>query len=44
MSPANANQNLKTTLCFAIQDKIGGLESCLAAIKAMDISLTRIES
>ncbi|KAI8637172.1 Biopterin-dependent aromatic amino acid hydroxylase-domain-containing protein [Parasitella parasitica] len=44
MSPANTNQNLKTTLCFAIQDKIGGLESCLAAIKAMDISLTRIES
>ncbi|KAI8368019.1 Biopterin-dependent aromatic amino acid hydroxylase-domain-containing protein [Choanephora cucurbitarum] len=44
MSPANTNQLLKTTLCFAIQDKIGALESCLAAIKAMDISLTRIES
>ncbi|GAA5800283.1 Biopterin-dependent aromatic amino acid hydroxylase-domain-containing protein [Helicostylum pulchrum] len=44
MSPANTNQALKTTLCFSIDDKIGGLESCLAAIKGMDISLTRIES
>jgi phenylalanine-4-hydroxylase len=44
MSPAHNNQGLKTTLCFSIDDKIGGLESCLAAIKAMDISLTRIES
>ncbi|KAI8376988.1 Biopterin-dependent aromatic amino acid hydroxylase-domain-containing protein [Blakeslea trispora] len=44
MSPANTNQCLKTTLCFAIQDKIGALEDCLTAIKAMDISLTRIES
>ncbi|KAI9487614.1 MAG: Biopterin-dependent aromatic amino acid hydroxylase-domain-containing protein [Benjaminiella poitrasii] len=44
MSPVNVNQALKTTLCFAIQDKIGALEDCLSAIKAMDISLTRIES
>lgn len=44
MSPANTDQALKTTLCFAIQDKVGGLEDCLSAIKAMDISLTRIES
>lgn len=44
MSPANTNQALKTTLCFSIDDKIGGLENCLAAIKGMDISLTRIES
>lgn len=44
MSPANNDQALKTTLCFSIDDKVGGLESCLAAIKAMDISLTRIES
>ncbi|KAI9278851.1 Biopterin-dependent aromatic amino acid hydroxylase-domain-containing protein [Phascolomyces articulosus] len=34
----------KTTLCFSINDKVGALESCLAAIKAMDISMTRIES
>ncbi|ORX48850.1 tyrosine 3-monooxygenase [Hesseltinella vesiculosa] len=45
MSPANVpKETLKTTLCFSIQDKVGGLEGCLAAIKAMDISLTRIES
>ncbi|KAI8142697.1 Biopterin-dependent aromatic amino acid hydroxylase-domain-containing protein [Fennellomyces sp. T-0311] len=35
---------LKTTLCFSITDKVGALENCLAAIKAMDVSLTRIES
>ena len=34
----------KTTLCFSINDKVGALEDCLATIKAMDISLTRIES
>lgn len=45
MSPANMpKETNKTTLCFSIQDKVGGLENCLAAIKSMDISLTRIES
>ncbi|KAF7729852.1 hypothetical protein EC973_003586 [Apophysomyces ossiformis] len=37
-------KKLKTTLCFSIDDKMGGLESCLSAIKSMDISLKRIES
>ncbi|KAI8080027.1 Biopterin-dependent aromatic amino acid hydroxylase-domain-containing protein [Halteromyces radiatus] len=45
MSPANTmSEPLKTTLCFSIQDTVGGLESCLAALKSMSISLTRIES
>ncbi|SAL95995.1 hypothetical protein [Absidia glauca] len=45
MSPANTpKETLKTTLCFSIQDKVGGLENCLAALKSMSISLTRIES
>lgn len=44
MSPAHTNQSLKTTLCFAVEDKVGVLEDCLSCIKAMDISLTRIES
>jgi phenylalanine-4-hydroxylase len=35
---------LKTTLYFSIADKVGSLESCLATIKSLDISLTRIES
>ncbi|CAO3634239.1 unnamed protein product [Cunninghamella blakesleeana] len=44
MSPANMpKETNKTTLCFSIENQLGGLESCLACIKAMDISLTRIE-
>ncbi|KAF9188844.1 hypothetical protein BGZ51_000302 [Haplosporangium sp. Z 767] len=35
---------LKTTVHFSITDKVGALDDCLAAIKAMHISLTRIES
>lgn len=35
---------LPTTLCFSIQDQVGGLETVLAALKSMAISLTRIES
>jgi phenylalanine-4-hydroxylase len=34
----------KTTIHFTITDKVGALDECLAAIKAMNISLTRIES
>ncbi|KAL0088621.1 Biopterin-dependent aromatic amino acid hydroxylase-domain-containing protein [Phycomyces blakesleeanus] len=34
----------KTTLCFSIADKVGALEDCLSAIKATNVSLTRIES
>ncbi|KAG0189260.1 hypothetical protein DFQ28_003673 [Apophysomyces sp. BC1034] len=34
----------KTTLCFSIADKTGALDECLAAIKNMSISLSRIES
>ncbi|KAI9279338.1 Biopterin-dependent aromatic amino acid hydroxylase-domain-containing protein [Sporodiniella umbellata] len=43
-SPNANNESLKTTLCFSIDDKVGGLEDCLTAIKKMEISLTRIES
>ncbi|KAF9994119.1 hypothetical protein BGZ79_001151 [Entomortierella chlamydospora] len=35
---------LKTTVHFSITDKVGALDDCLAAIKSMQISLTRIES
>jgi len=35
---------VKTTVHFSITDKVGALDECLAAIKAMNISLTRIES
>lgn len=35
---------VKTTVHFSITDKVGALDDCLAAIKAMHISLTRIES
>jgi phenylalanine-4-hydroxylase len=35
---------LKTTIHFSITDKVGALDDCLAAIKSMSISLTRIES
>jgi phenylalanine-4-hydroxylase len=35
---------LKITLCFSIKDKVGALEDCLNAIKAAEVSLTRIES
>lgn len=35
---------VKTTIHFSITDKVGALDECLAAIKAMNISLTRIES
>ncbi|KAI9490664.1 Biopterin-dependent aromatic amino acid hydroxylase-domain-containing protein [Zychaea mexicana] len=42
--PPSQVNSLKTTLCFSITDKVGALENCLTAIKAMDVSLTRIES
>ncbi|KAM3586923.1 hypothetical protein VKS41_001972 [Umbelopsis sp. WA50703] len=42
MSPAS--NTLTCNLHFSITDSIGKLESCLAALKAMNISLTRIES
>ncbi|KAI8582296.1 hypothetical protein K450DRAFT_228287 [Umbelopsis ramanniana AG] len=42
MSPAS--NALKCNLHFSITDEIGKLESCLAAIKSMNVSLTRIES
>ncbi|KAF8932139.1 hypothetical protein BGZ58_007207 [Dissophora ornata] len=35
---------VKTTIHFSITDKVGALDECLGAIKAMNISLTRIES
>jgi len=35
---------VKTTIHFSITDKVGALDDCLAAIKSMNISLTRIES
>ncbi|KAG0340043.1 hypothetical protein BG004_006574 [Podila humilis] len=35
---------LKTTIHFSITDKIGALDECLTAIRALNISLTRIES
>lgn len=35
---------VKSTVLFSIADKVGALDECLAAIKAMNISLTRIES
>lgn len=41
---ATVNNPPKTTLLFSITDKVGALENCLSAIKAMDVSLTRIES
>jgi phenylalanine-4-hydroxylase len=34
----------KTTIHFTITDKVGALDECLAVIKSMNISLTRIES
>lgn len=34
----------KTTVHFSIADRVGALDECLAAIKALNISLTRIES
>ncbi|KAJ2954996.1 hypothetical protein NQZ79_g8916 [Umbelopsis isabellina] len=42
MSPAS--NTLTCNLHFSITDGIGKLESCLAALKAMNVSLTRIES
>lgn len=44
MATAAANNQPKTTLLFSITDKVGALENCLSAIKAMDVSLSRIES
>ena len=41
MSPAS--NTIKCNLHFSITDEIGKLESCLAAIKSMNVSLTRIE-
>ncbi|KAG0302284.1 hypothetical protein BGZ98_007645 [Dissophora globulifera] len=35
---------VRTTIHFSIADKVGALDECLAAIKSMNISLTRIES
>lgn len=40
----NSVAPVKTTIHFSITDKVGALDDCLAAIKAMHISLTRIES
>ncbi|KAI8889615.1 hypothetical protein K501DRAFT_238453 [Backusella circina FSU 941] len=40
----NQTSPLKITLCFSIKDKVGALEDCLNAIKASQVSLTRIES
>ncbi|KAJ2715936.1 hypothetical protein H4R19_000922 [Coemansia spiralis] len=34
----------RTTLFFSVQDQVGALDECLRALKASDISLTRIES
>ncbi|KAK3835579.1 MAG: Biopterin-dependent aromatic amino acid hydroxylase-domain-containing protein [Linnemannia gamsii] len=34
----------KTTINFSITDKVGALDECLAVIKSLNISLTRIES
>ncbi|KAF9941222.1 hypothetical protein BGZ65_004639, partial [Modicella reniformis] len=41
---SDATVSLKTTIHFSITDKVGALDDCLAAIKSMNISLTRIES
>ncbi|KAF9386658.1 hypothetical protein CPB97_003477 [Podila verticillata] len=35
---------VKTTIHFSITDKVGALDECLTAIRALNISLTRIES
>ncbi|KAG0009817.1 hypothetical protein BGZ80_002020, partial [Entomortierella chlamydospora] len=35
---------VKTTIHVTIADKVGALDECLAVIKALNISLTRIES
>ncbi|KAF9583829.1 hypothetical protein BGW38_008385 [Lunasporangiospora selenospora] len=35
---------VKTTVHFTVADKVGALDECLGAIKAMNVSLTRIES
>ncbi|KAJ2768658.1 hypothetical protein IWQ56_002854, partial [Coemansia nantahalensis] len=34
----------RTTLFFSVRDQVGALDECLRALKASDISLTRIES
>ncbi|KAF9418948.1 hypothetical protein BGZ94_009553 [Podila epigama] len=39
-----SSASVKTTIHFSITDKIGALDECLTAIRALNISLTRIES
>ncbi|KAJ2342056.1 hypothetical protein GGF43_006022, partial [Coemansia sp. RSA 2618] len=37
-------RELRTTLLFSVQDQIGALDECLHALKAANVSMTRIES
>ncbi|KAJ2500871.1 hypothetical protein GGH96_002392 [Coemansia sp. RSA 1972] len=37
-------RELRTTLFFSVQDQVGALDECLHALKAANVSMTRIES
>ncbi|KAJ2495928.1 hypothetical protein GGH96_006159 [Coemansia sp. RSA 1972] len=37
-------RELRTTMFFSVQDQVGALDECLHALKAANVSMTRIES
>src|SRR4051812_2252803 len=41
--PSTGDFSGRTTILFSVADRVGKLEECLAAIKGLNISLTRIE-